>query len=304
MQKLGHPEQQENVYSVPFLANQHKEFVLWFFTGSQCNLECTHCYVESGPKADKHPFLTFKTFKEKLNEAEHKNYSKLEIYFTGGEPFLNPDFLSMLELSLKYGETTVLSNGTRITDDITNQLGEMQQGSKNKITIRLSLDGPDEKSNDKIRGPKAFERAIRGFENLLKYDIKVIVTAMRSWSLLHDGKMRDQFIDLVKQKGIIKAEENFKILPPLRIGREVQRDRPYTQLELFTDECFADYDYNNLQCSKCRMVSENGVYVCPILINVDNARMGQTLEESERPYQMKDMACWTCRMDGMSCTND
>ncbi len=61
--------EQKNVYSVPFLSDQHKEFVLWFFTGSRCNLECSHCYVESSPTADQHPYLTYETFWKYLDEA-------------------------------------------------------------------------------------------------------------------------------------------------------------------------------------------------------------------------------------------
>ena len=112
-----------------------------------------------------------------------------------------------------------------------------------------------------------------------------------------------EFIDLMVESGIPEDKHNLKIIPPLRIGREMHRSRPYEEKELFTDQCFIDYDFNQLQCSKCRMISENGVWVCPILINEEGARMGDTLEESFRPFPMTYMACWTCRMDGMNCTN-
>ncbi|MHA2171135.1 MAG: radical SAM protein, partial [Candidatus Kariarchaeaceae archaeon] len=160
------------------------------------------------------------------------------------------------------------------------------------------------KSNNVIRGEKTFERAVDGIKNLLTHGFLPIVTAMQNWPLLQDGAMRDEFSNLLTNLGIEVPQQKLKILPPLRIGRESIRERPYTQLELFTPECFADYDYRNLQCSKCRIVSENGVYVCPILVNEDHAKMGTTLKEASRPYAMRDMACWTCRMEGMNCAND
>ena len=40
-----------------------------------------------------------------------------EYYFTGGEPFLNRDMAPILELTLRYGPATVLSNGTLFKDE-------------------------------------------------------------------------------------------------------------------------------------------------------------------------------------------
>jgi uncharacterized Fe-S cluster-containing radical SAM superfamily protein len=304
MQQLDPPKEQKNIYSVPFLAKQEEEFVLWYFTGSKCNLECTHCYVESSPRADKHPYLTYSSFKARLDEALKMNYKDLEIYFTGGEPFLNPDILKMFEESMKYANTTVLTNATRITDLVAKKLSEIQQRSKYEIFFRVSLDGPNAASNDAIRGENTFKRAIGGIKNLFTHDFLPIITAMQSWPLLRDGAIRDEFSVLLANMGIEVSKQKLKILPPLRIGRETTRNRPYSLTELFTPECFTDYDYRNLQCSKCRIVSENGVFVCPILVNEDHAKMGNTLEEAAKSYEMRDMACWTCRMEGMNCAND
>ncbi|MHA2275555.1 MAG: radical SAM protein [Candidatus Kariarchaeaceae archaeon] len=298
------PRVQRFVYSVPFLTTQHQEFVLWFFTGSKCNLTCTHCYVESSPTANQHPLLSLDTFTTRLNEVLSKKYKKLDIYFTGGEPFVNPDLLEMLELSLEHADTTILTNATKFTKTMVKKLASIQSNSTNKLIFRISIDGANKEANDAIRGSRSFERATKGIENLVEQGFNPIITAMRSWSLLESGQKHDEFVDLLIQQGIPSEKQLLKILPPLRIGREIERDRGYGSTELFTLECFDDYDYNNLQCSKCRMVSERGVWVCPILINEDHAKMGNTLTEAEKPYEMRDMTCWTCRMDGMVCTND
>ena len=301
--QLDTPKEQAIIYSVPFLTNEHNEFVLWFYTGSKCNLECSHCYVESGPHADQHPMLSYETFEKKLNEAVNKQYSKLEIYFTGGEPFVNRNLIKMLQLSLKFADTTVLTNGTRITDDIAEKLQKLQNITNHVLTFRVSLDGANAQENDLIRGKDAFKRANRGITNLVNHGFNPIITTLRSWSLLEQGKKQEEFVDLLIDQGIPREDQILKILPPIRSGREVTRSRPYTTDELFTEECFTDYDYNKLQCSKCRMVSERGVWVCPILINKESAKMGETVEEASHAYEMKDMECWTCRMDGLTCEN-
>jgi MoaA/NifB/PqqE/SkfB family radical SAM enzyme len=299
---LNFPKSQKNVYSVPFLATENGELVLWFFTGSKCNLECSHCYVESGPRANKHPFLQFQTFKNGLNEA--RNYRKLEIYFTGGEPFINPEFFNMLEEALKHGNTTVLTNLTRIDKKMANKLLKIQEKSNYSLTFRVSFEGSDADSNDIIRGKNSFDKAEDGLTHLVNAGFNPIVTIMKSWPDLKKEEMISNFQVMLEKIGIPKENQRLKILPPLRIGREAIRNQPYTEKELFTDKCFTDYDYNNIQCSKCRMVSENGVWVCPILVNEESARMGSTLTEASRPFPLKYMVCWTCRMDGMSCTND
>ena len=299
-----YPQFQEKIYSVPFLTKQHQEFVLWFYTGSKCNLSCTHCYVESSPTANQHPLLTYETFQKTLKEALSKEYKKLDIYFTGGEPFLNPDLIAMLKTCVNHGDTTVLTNGTRITEEIAHELAEIEKNSEFKLNFRISLDGPNAEKNNLIRGFKAFERATNGLNNLIQNGFNPIVTSMRSWPLLDSDKIEGQFVELLVNQGIPKQEQKLKILPQLRLGREIDRSRPYNSEELFTDSCFTDYDFNQLQCSKCRMVSERGVWVCPILINENEARMGDTLTDAEIPFDLKFMACWTCRMDGMSCTND
>jgi len=303
MAQINIPNEQRLVFSVPLLTQQHQEFDLWFYTGSKCNLECTHCYVSSGPNANQHPFLTLNTFKRHLKDAINQHFKKLEIYFTGGEPFVNPEMVLILEESLNYANTTVLTNGTRFNDKITKKLAEIDKNSPFKLIFRVSFDGPTAELNDQIRGTNSFNLAQNGLKRLADHDLTTIITAMRSWSRKESKQKEGEFIELMVDSGIPKDKQNLKIIPPLRMGREIQRSRPYLEKELFTDTCFIDYDYNNLQCSKCRMISENGVWVCPILINEEGAKMGDTLEESFKPFPMTYMACWTCRMDGMSCTN-
>jgi MoaA/NifB/PqqE/SkfB family radical SAM enzyme len=298
-----HPTTQKNVYSVPFLADKLGSFVLWFFTGSRCNLSCTHCYVESSPTADRYPYLRFNTFKRALKDTVVRNFSNLEIYFTGGEPFINPEIDLMLNEALKHADTTVLTNATHITEKRAAQLREIQDSAKFTLTFRVSFDGPDEESNDLIRGKKSYIKANRGLKNLVNVGFNPIITAMKSWSTAELGKIEEEFQSMLEKSGIPKAKQRLKILPPIRIGREADRNRPYTSQELFTEECFVNYDYSNLQCSTCRMVTEKGIWVCPILINEEGARMGDTLGEAATAFPMKYMACWTCRMEGMNCTN-
>ena len=49
------------------------------------------------------------------------------------------------------------------------------------------------------------------------------------------------------------------------------------------------------------MVTGRGVYVCPILIDHDEARMGESLEDSFREFPLSHSACFTCHVTGVTC---
>lgn len=294
---------QEIVYDVPFLGHELNEFVLWFFTGTRCNLECTHCYVNSSPENNDHPYLKYDTFKQQLDIALENNFSKIDIYFTGGEPFINPDILQMIDESLNHGNTTILTNGTRFSESTLETLRNIVKDRKYSLTFRISLDGPNKEEHDMFRGEGSFDKTMQGLKNVSGMKIDTIITAMRSWEKFESENKESEFISLFTESGIPQEKQKLKILPPLRIGRESVRSRSYNTTELFTEECFTEYDYKQLQCSKCRMVTEKGVWVCPILVNEEGAKMSNDINGSFKPFGMKYAACWTCRMDGMSCEN-
>ncbi len=49
------------------------------------------------------------------------------------------------------------------------------------------------------------------------------------------------------------------------------------------------------------MVTSKGVYVCPILIDFPQARMGATLSETLGAFELRYPACFTCHEQGLSC---
>ena len=85
---------------------------LWLNTGTLCNLACATCYIESSPTNDALVYLRAPDAVRYLEEAA--GMGTREIGFTGGEPFMNPDILAMLEDSLARGfEVLVLTNAMR-----------------------------------------------------------------------------------------------------------------------------------------------------------------------------------------------
>jgi len=111
---------------------------------------------------------------------------------------------------------------------------------------------------------------------------------------------RARFLDIIRGFGFDRPR--LKVLSLFRIGAEEQRTRAYEDWERLTAESLTDEEASVLQCSSCRMVTSKGVYVCPILIEEPEARMGDTLRDTMRPFPLKYGACHTCWVDGVTCT--
>src|SRR5688572_22675169 len=68
---------------------------LWFQVGGTlCNLTCHHCFISCSPKNHNFRFLSLAEVKARLVESAPLGVK--EYYFTGGEPFLNPEMVPIL----------------------------------------------------------------------------------------------------------------------------------------------------------------------------------------------------------------
>ena len=92
-----------------------------------------------------------------------------------------------------------------------------------------------------------------------------------------------------------------KIRPVFRIGAEAERAGAYETWQRLREGDVPETGWDHLQCSSCRMVTDQGVWVCPILVNEPSAKMGATLADTLGPFALDHPACWTCHVFGVSC---
>src|SRR5262249_55948189 len=134
---------------------------LWFQVGgTRCNLTCRHCFISCSPHNHEFGFLCLDDVKGRLDESVALGVK--EYYFTGGEPFLNPEMTAILELTLEYGPATVLTNGTLFKDEWLRRLRDAEDRSPFSLEFRVSIDGFTAAMNDPIRGDGTFDRAMSG----------------------------------------------------------------------------------------------------------------------------------------------
>jgi MoaA/NifB/PqqE/SkfB family radical SAM enzyme len=273
---------------------------LWFqVTGTLCNLECRHCFISCGPHNHNFGFLDLETVRRVLDESVALGVK--EYYFTGGEPFLHRDLVAMLELTLRHGPATVLTNGTVLQDDSLERLRRAEEASPYSLEFRVSLDGYCAADNDPVRGAGTFERIVRGVRQLVGHGFLPIVTVTRTRDEQDDAALLAGFVDLLRAQGYDRPR--VKLLPTLRLGAEVQRQRGYHPDERVTAEMLEDFDTTKLLCQHSRIVTDRGVCVCPILIEAPDARLGATLPDSLGPFRLRHQACYTCYQHGALCAN-
>jgi MoaA/NifB/PqqE/SkfB family radical SAM enzyme len=273
---------------------------LWFQVGGTlCNLTCRHCFISCSPHNHAFGFLDLATVVRYLDESVVLGVK--EYYFTGGEPFLNRDMTAILERTLQYGPATVLTNGTIFKREWLERLRSAESASPYSLEFRVSMDGFTAAQNDAVRGDGTFECILTGVRLLLEYGFLPILTVTRTDDEQDDGTVFNEFVRLLQENGY--ARPRIKILPTLRIGAEVARQRGYRDDERVTPEMMDGYDANLLVCSHSRMATDRGVFVCPILIEAPDARLGDTLSDSQRPFALKHAACHTCWQYGAVCAN-
>ena len=273
---------------------------LWFqVTGTICNLRCTHCFISCSPDNHTFDFLTLKEVETWLERS--RSWGVKEYYFTGGEPFMHVDLPRMLEATLEHGPASVLTNGTLLPDRTLDPITRAAHASPYSLEIRVSIDGPSPETNDPIRGEGTFDRAMDGVRKLLDRGFLPIVTATQVWEPEKDEEVRQAFMSRLRALGY--RNPRLKILPSLRIGREALRKRGYTTDERVSSEMMEGYDSQQLICASSRVVTSRGVYVCPILIDDQDANLGSTLEEAATPFKLNKRACYTCWLHGAICSN-
>jgi len=189
---------------------------VWFqVAGTRCNLECSHCFISCSPKNTSFGFLSLEYVEKYLAQAQSLGVN--EYYFTGGEPFLNPEMTSILVRTLEFGAATVLTNGTVFKNEWLARLRSAELSSRYSLEFRVSIDGFDAATNDPIRGEGAFQRAFAGLRQLVEFGFLPIITAVRTWPENEDQRVIGKFSKLLETIGY--SRPRIKLLPTLKTSK-------------------------------------------------------------------------------------
>ena len=199
---------------------------LWINTGTLCNITCQNCYIESSPENDRLAYITRSEVKAYLDEIASQVLGTREIGFTGGEPFLNPDLLGMLEDSLAAGFDVLL---------LTNAMQPMQRPKVKagllairerfgaQLTIRVSLDHYSKVLHEAERGRRTWERTIAGLDWLAANGFRVAIAGRTCWSESETEARAGYAALIAKRRWSIDAEDHaaLNLLPEMDATADV-----------------------------------------------------------------------------------
>ena len=124
----------------------------WFHLTDRCNLSCTHCLFEASPAKSR----TLPQAQLDMAASQALELGCRLFYFTGGEPFLYPDFFPWLALFLSknpLAHAVILTNGMLLAKNILALQG------LDRLHLQVSLDG-QEQAHDSLRGKGAYSQLL------------------------------------------------------------------------------------------------------------------------------------------------
>ncbi len=278
---------------------------LWINTGTLCNLACVSCYIESSPKNDALVYISHAEVTEYLDEIKRDSLPTREIAFTGGEPFMNPDMLAILETCLDRGfEVLVLSNAMRPMQRHCDAVLALRETYGDKLTIRVSLDYYTKEIHEQERGPNSWDKGIAGLKWLSDNGFSIAVAGR------HLGSESDDAARLGYAKLFAHENIDIDVSDPERLVLFPEMDAEADIAEITTD-CWGILDVKpeTIMCASSRMVVKHKgadkptVAACTLLPYDAEFDMGRTLKEASQPIKLNHPHCARfCVLGGASCS--
>jgi sulfatase maturation enzyme AslB (radical SAM superfamily) len=278
--------------------------VLWVNTGTLCNIECRHCYIESSPTNDRLAYLTLAEVAPFLEEA--RAMGAAEIGFTGGEPFMNPDLLPMADAALDQGlRVLILTNAMRPAMRPAAREGVRRLIERHgaRFRLRVSLDHHSSEKHDEERGAGAFAIALEGLKAFAADGARLSIAGRSVWGE-DAAAARAGYAALFARQGIPidAADPEALVLFP---EMDESADTPE-----ITTQCWSILQKNprDLMCATSRMLIKRkgaapSLVACTLIVDDPQFELGSTLADAARPVKLNHPHCSRfCVLGGARCS--
>ncbi|MEQ8995844.1 MAG: arsenosugar biosynthesis radical SAM protein ArsS [Coleofasciculus sp. B1-GNL1-01] len=258
--------------STPLTKN--KITVLQINLGKRCNLACTHCHVEAGPKRTEE--LTPEIC-DQLIELIHRFPQIQTVDLTGGAPEMNYGFKPLVEAARVTGkEVIVRSNLTIFFEPDFQDLPEYF--AQHQVRVVASLPCYLEDNVDKMRGKGVYNDSIWAIQRLnqlgygknpqliLDLVYNPVLPVSEDFSLTpNQVKLEQDYKRFLKENFDIEFNQLFTItnLPIGRTKFYMQRTKLYTPYLKFLEDNFNPTTVEHLMCRNELSIDYRGnVYDC------------------------------------------
>jgi pyruvate-formate lyase-activating enzyme len=278
--------------------------ILWFNTGTLCNLTCRNCYIESSPRNDRLSYLTRSEVRRFLEEARRLPDAPSEIGFTGGEPFMNPEILGILEDSLAGDfRVLVLTNAMKPMQRLQPALLRLQDRFASLLSIRVSLDHYSAEEHERLRGHGTWLPTIEGLRFLSSGGFETTVAGRTVWGE-SDASMRAGYAALFAKHGIrVDASDPAQLI----LFPEMDPDEDVPEI---SESCWHKLGKHpdEMMCASSRMVVKRkgadrpSVVACTLLPYAKTFEMGTSLAAAQGTVRLNHSHCARfCVLGGASC---
>ncbi|MEQ8384803.1 MAG: arsenosugar biosynthesis radical SAM protein ArsS [Coleofasciculus sp. A1-SPW-01] len=253
---------------------KNKITVLQINLGKRCNLACTHCHVEAGPKRTEE--LTPEIC-DQLIELIHRFPQIQTVDLTGGAPEMNYGFKPLVEAARATGkEVIVRSNLTIFFEPGFQDLPDYF--AQHQVRVVASLPCYLEDNVDKMRGKGVYNDSIRAIQQLnqlgygknpqliLDLVYNPVLPVSEDFSLTpNQVKLEQDYKRFLKENFDIEFNQLFTItnLPIGRTKFYLQRIKLYTPYLKFLEDNFNPTTVEHLMCRNELSIDYRGnVYDC------------------------------------------
>ncbi|AYV26455.1 radical SAM protein [Streptomyces avidinii] len=214
---------------VPLFGTPYFPSRLWIYTNFHCNLACDYCAVASSPKAAART-LPADTFRALVDEAVQAGFT--ELYVTGGEPFLHPDIVGLLDYASAELPTVVMTNAMLLRG---RRAGGLADLAGRKLTVQTSLDGATARTHDLHRGSGSWQRTMDGIRHLITLGLPPRVALTETPENTHEVPAVAELL-----AGLGLPAHHFAVRPLLRrgfaeSGMEIGEDSSIPELTVTAD---------------------------------------------------------------------
>jgi uncharacterized Fe-S cluster-containing radical SAM superfamily protein len=259
---------------------------LWINTGTLCNITCASCYIESSPTNDRLAYITAAEVAAYLDEIARLKLATREIGFTGGEPFMNPLILAMVEDALARGhEVLVLTNAMQPMQRPTIKKGLLGLAARfgERLKLRISLDHHTPEVHEAERGTGTWKIALKGVDWLAANGFHIAIAGRSRWQEGLDQARASYGALFVARGWPVDAQSpaHLMMLPEMDEKAEVPE---------ITTRCWTILDKSpaEMMCASSRMIvkrkgaAKPTVLPCTLLPYIEAFEMGTTLAQSQR----------------------
>jgi len=273
---------------------------LWFHTGTSCNLQCPFCLEGSSPGDARLELLSLEDVRPFIDEAVALGVRKFS--FTGGEPFVNPQLMPILDYALEHNPCQVLTNAT---EPLRSRFAELKALSRkpHSLSFRISLDHPEPQRHDALRGQGRFRMALESLGQLYRAGFEVSVA--RLLQAEEDGSAVDKAYAAYFQEVGVPTDITIIKFP------ELHKPGARAAAPEITENCMTNYlsaaQRDAFMCNFSKMIVKQngvcGVYACTLTDDDADYNLGSTLKQalSER-VMLKHHRCYCCFAYGASCS--